>query len=216
MIKAVIFDIDGVIIESADIKTKAFKRLFEPDYPEKIDAIVGHHIENMGISRYVKFKYVYENILKLPLSNQKEKELGQKFSNIVLEEVLNVEFVPGACEFLKTNYKNYPLYAASGTPQQELDYIMKKRELAGYFKEIYGSPLQKTDIINNILSENNWACDDVVFVGDALSDLKAARQAGVRFIARITPGSNDLMNCKYRIDNLYELKDLIDLLQTGR
>ncbi len=29
MIKAIIFDFDGVIVESVDIKTKAFARLFE-------------------------------------------------------------------------------------------------------------------------------------------------------------------------------------------
>ena len=39
MIKAVIFDVDGVIIESAEIKTKAFEILFA-DYPDKLSEII--------------------------------------------------------------------------------------------------------------------------------------------------------------------------------
>ncbi|GAF78578.1 unnamed protein product, partial [marine sediment metagenome] len=34
MIKAIIFDFDGVIVESSDIKTEAFRELFQ-DYPQK-------------------------------------------------------------------------------------------------------------------------------------------------------------------------------------
>ena len=50
MIKAIIFDFDGVLVESAEIKTKAFEMLFS-DYPDTIDDIVQYHKKNMGISR---------------------------------------------------------------------------------------------------------------------------------------------------------------------
>ncbi len=202
MIKAIIFDLDGVIIESADIKTVAFRRLFEQDYPKKINAIVNHHIQNMGISRYVKFKYIYKNILRLSLSVQQEEELGRKFSSIVLEEVLNAPFVTGAIEFLKANCKKYSLFVASGTPQEELNYIVTKRELCDYFKEVYGSPPSKTEIILGIISRNNYSPREVVFIGDSITDLKAAGDTGVYFIARINSESKELVNCQHRLDNL--------------
>ena len=54
MIKAVIFDFDGVILESADIKTESFKDMVS-DYPMEIaEQFVEYHMQHMGISRFVK------------------------------------------------------------------------------------------------------------------------------------------------------------------
>jgi len=87
MIRAVIFDVDGVLIESAEIKTRAFEQLFA-GYPDKVKEIVDYHNKNAGLSRYVKFRYFYEKILGQKLSDQEEAELGERFSRIVLEQVL--------------------------------------------------------------------------------------------------------------------------------
>ena len=47
MINTIIFDFDGVILESAEIKTVAFRRLFEDDYPEEVEEIVDYPINTM-------------------------------------------------------------------------------------------------------------------------------------------------------------------------
>ncbi len=68
MIKAIVFDFDGVILESAQIKTETFADVVK-DYPkEQADAFVAYHITHMGISRHVKFQYFIEEILKQPYS----------------------------------------------------------------------------------------------------------------------------------------------------
>ena len=67
MIKAIIFDFDGVLVESNHIKTEAFKELFQ-DYPQHLDEIVKYHVLNGGLSRYIKIQYIYKkrlsNLLK--------------------------------------------------------------------------------------------------------------------------------------------------------
>lgn len=88
MIKAVIFDFDGVILESADIKTESFKDMVS-DYPMEIaEQFVEYHMQHMGISRFVKFQYFFEEILKEEYTREKEEEWGKKFQEITLNKVL--------------------------------------------------------------------------------------------------------------------------------
>ena len=209
MIEAVIFDFDGVLVESSEIKTEAFRRLFR-GYPDKVDAIVEYHKENMGISRYVKFRYFYEKILGQELSRDKETELGERFSRLVREKVITAPFVTGTLDFLNAHYTEMPFFIASGTPQEELVYITRKRGLSRYFKEIHGTPRKKPEIIEDILSRYSWPPSNVIFVGDAESDLKAAQETGVCFIARITPGnSSSLSGCPFKINSMEELDETI-------
>ena len=75
MIKAVIFDFDGVIVESVDIKTEAFARLFENEGDEVVRQVVAHHLKNCGVSRFEKFRHIYQKMLNRELSDRKFKEL---------------------------------------------------------------------------------------------------------------------------------------------
>jgi len=211
MIKAIIFDFDGVLIESAQIKTEAFSQLFS-HYPSKVCEIVKYHKINMGVSRYVKFRYFYENILGKELSDSEEIQLGNRFSQIVLDKVLEAPFVSGTLNFLERYYQNIPLFIASGTPDDELKYILKKRGISKYFKGIYGSPREKSEIIMDILSGYSLNIDDVFFVGDAESDLKAAKETGVCFVARIISRDSNLEDCSLKINDLGDLKNLLENL----
>jgi HAD superfamily hydrolase (TIGR01549 family) len=201
MIKAVIFDVDGVIIESAEIKTKAFKILFA-DYPDKLSEIISYHQKNGGISRYVKFRYFYEKILGKELSAQEEAELGERFSQIVVRQILEAPFVAGAIEFLSQNKNRYHFFVASGTPEDELQNIMSHRQLNQFFMEVHGAPKDKTDIIEDILNRYAFQRKEVVFIGDAESDRVAAERAGILFIARLTGENHQLKDCRWKVNDL--------------
>lgn len=183
MVKAIIFDFDGVIIESAGIKTEAFRKLF-CDYPDLVDEIVAYHLKYQGISRYVKFRHIYKDILKKGLTKDIEEKLGRRFSELVLEEVLKAPFVAGAKKFLEENNGRFQLFVASGTPEGELLDIVSARGLTEYFKGIYGSPKEKADIIRSIRDGCGFSDDEIVYIGDSESDLVAAEKAGVAFIER--------------------------------
>ena len=212
MIKAIIFDFDGVIIESAGVKTEAFRELFS-DYPHKIKEIIDYHLVNAGISRFVKFRHIYKHMLKQGLSGEKEAELGRCFSQIVLKKLMAVPFVPGAKDFLQSNKSRYQFFVASGTPEKELVDIINTRGLEGYFKEIHGSPKEKADIIGGIMSDHGLTKGEVVYVGDAQSDRIAAQQTGVTFIERVSDAGLG-PDHHWRIKDLCDISEVLKKIET--
>ena len=209
MIKAIIFDFDGVLVESAHIKTEAFRKLFSR-WPDKVDEGVAFHLKNMGISRYIKFKYFYENIIRERYSEEIGLKLGSEFSDIVLDEIKIAPFVIGVKTFLEICHLKYSFYIASGTPDEELREIVSFKRIDRYFDGIFGSSPTKTEIINNILGTDTLKNNMVVFVGDTVSDKKAAENTGVHFVLRVTHENHDLRStCRYEISDLTELEGRI-------
>jgi len=187
----IILDFDGVILESVDVKTQAFKDLFSFT-PQHVDEIVKFHVKNGGMSRFDKFRYFYKNILKEPLSNEQYDFLCNRFSEQVFEGVLKSTFVPGADNFLKYFSTKTYLFVASATPASELIEIIRQRDLLDYFKAIYGAPRTKQECIEEILINMNCPKENAIFVGDALNDYKAARKSGVRFVGRVKSGDTNI------------------------
>lgn len=210
-IKAIIFDFDGVILESADIKTVAFLELFS-HRPDLQPAILRYHLDNLGLSRYDKFAWIYSELLDRPFTAEIREQMGRDFSALVLQKVMASPFVPGALEAIQTLYLKIPLFVASGTPQEELDLIVDRRDLKRYFKEIWGTPHKKPEIIRCILSNYGLAPHETLMVGDGASDYKAAVETNLHFIARGTPEQADYwqqQQIRYIIDDLEGLPALL-------
>jgi len=179
--RAVVLDFDGVVLQSDRIKTWAFGALFA-DHPHIVDDVVALHERLGGISRYRKFEMIYEQFLDLPLSAERSRELGEAYSALVLDEVLRCPMVDGAQEFLEGNPADRPLYVASGSPHEELNFTVRERGLAHHFTGCFGFPHEKPGVIGEVLRIHDVDPLDLVFVGDAWSDFEAARVTGVRFV----------------------------------
>ena len=165
MFKAIILDFDGVILESLDIKTRAFLKVYH-DYPEYADEIARYHLQNGGVSRYKKFVHINNNIIGIPITDSEIEEMAKTFSEAVVDEMLKCPFVDGALEFLDKYSVIAGLYVASGTPQDELRLIVQKRGLTKYFSGVFGTPASKPQIIQEILAIDSIRNDEAVFVGD--------------------------------------------------
>ncbi len=211
-LRAVVFDFDGVILESADIKTEAFCELFSHLSPSLVTQVREHHLANLGISRFVKFDWIYTNLLEQPLAETERLELGDRFSSIALRKVLECPFVPGAEAALDGLFDRYPLFVASGTPQSELDRVVDARELRRYFAEVWGSPREKVNILADIASRHGFAPHEILLVGDGTSDQRAAVAAGTQFLARSTaPLADHWSRSGERcVDDLTRLAELVD------
>jgi phosphoglycolate phosphatase-like HAD superfamily hydrolase len=190
MITTVILDFDGVILESVEVKTGAFRALFA-GVPEHVDEIVEYHRENTGVSRFDKFRYIYASILKRDLAEEEFSRLSRDFHRLVIDGVLAAPFVRGAEAFLERFSRRIPLYVVSASPEGELRDVIAERGMVPYFRGIFGAPLRKADCIRSILEEEGGDASRVLFVGDALNDYRAARETGVPFAGRVRPGEPD-------------------------
>lgn len=185
MIKAVIFDFDGVLVESVDIKTNAFAELFKVEGRKIARLVVGYHLRNAGVSRYEKFKYIYKNFLKRELTKEKFNALCANFAKLVCDEVVKSRYVRGAKNFLERYSSKYKLFVISATPQAEIEEIIKRRKMNLYFRGVYGAPISKFEAVRMILRRNRLKPVETVYVGDASRDYEAAVKYGLTFIARV-------------------------------
>lgn len=181
-ISTIIFDLDGVILDSVHLKTDAFEELFK-NYPKEIiQKVLLHHKENGGMSRYDKIKYYFKEIIKEEIDDNTYQKYINDFHNIVLEKVKNSKFISGSNEFLNKNKNDFKYFLVSATPKEELDEILTYKNLDSYFIKIYGSPTSKKENLQMLLTENGLSSSEVVYIGDSINDFAACIENKILFI----------------------------------
>ncbi len=207
-IRAVVFDFDGVILESAEVKTDAFVELYAGHGGDVVDRVRAHHLANLGISRFKKFAWIAEHVLRRPLLEADSVALGERFSDLALARVLAAPFVTGAeAALAAVDALGLPMFVASGTPNDELRLIVARRGLSPRFREVHGAPREKPDVLRDLIARHAFAADRVLFLGDGMSDYQAACAAGVAFVARDTAA----LHAEWRRLEVRRLPDLVGL-----
>jgi phosphoglycolate phosphatase-like HAD superfamily hydrolase len=179
----IIFDCDGVLFDSNALKTNAFRVVLKNSGFDEhvVNEFIEYHKRNGGVSRYIKFQYLYTDIINQPLSNSKINQLLSEFSISCVELYNKADLTPGCVDVLEILSHDHELYVASGGDQIELREVFSQRRIDGFFKSILGSPKTKSECVKSIVS--NFDADiKCVMVGDSVSDWLAADKYGVGFI----------------------------------
>ena len=180
---AVIFDFDGVILDSNALKTEAFREIFAR-YPAHAEAMMAFHESHVSHSRYVKFAHLVEDLLGRRGDRALVNHLADEFSDLLRERMDACPFVPGAREWLDELQPRLPLYLASVTPEPELLRLLGVRGLRPYFTRVYGCPpWTKPDAVGAIVREHGGP-EGIVLIGDSAGDQRSAAAHGVEFVAR--------------------------------
>ncbi len=207
--QAIIFDFDGVVVESGKIKTQAFAELYQPHGEDIVAKVVQFHNQNGGMSRYHKFRHFQQHYLnKPPLTEAEVKQLDIRFSELVVEAVIAADPVPGALELIRQQAERIPLFVASGTPDSELKIIVERRGLTPYFKAVHGAPALKKNIIADFLSTYGLKAESVLMIGDAIADLEGAQANNTAFLGRVFPGDPNPFPAHIKI--IPDLRELVD------
>ena len=177
-----IFDCDGVILDSNLLKSRAFAESLLDEPPELVKSFVDYHKQHGGISRYEKFKYYFTDILNYPDAENKINEALFRFARIVKKGLIECNYVPGIQEFLKQQAAfEMPMFVVSGSDEKELQEVFIKRGIEHYFNKIYGSPANKVENTSKVVS-NIDNSKFGLFFGDSKSDYEAASKFGIDFI----------------------------------
>ena len=212
MIKTIIFDFDGVILDSNHLKEKAFADIFNKYGVSIKNKVVKYHRNNLGLSRYNKFKFIHKNYLKKKIDNKILTNLSFQFSNIIFNKIIKVDFIPGTYKFISKNLNKYDLHISSATPLKELIKICRKKKIYSYFKSINGYPQTKKEHIKFIIEKNNLNKKEIVYIGDSINDLKAAKSFNINFILLGKKKNINGYKKIYYLENLINLSNLIEMI----
>ncbi len=180
--RVAIFDCDGVILNSNAIKSEAFGLALPDEDPVLVEKFIKYHQENGGISRYIKFEYFFKHI-KMQTNYSLDLESALKrYATLSKKGLLECSEIPGVIKFLEfLNSAGIQCYVISGGDQLEVNEVLKKRGISLYFKEIFGSPLTKTENLK-LISGGQVDLLPGVFFGDARSDMLAAKEFNLDFV----------------------------------
>ena len=183
-LELIVFDCDGVILESVDAKTRAFARVGAAFGQEAADRLVMFHSMHGGVNRSEKFAWLFKEVLGREILPEENAALCERFASYALEEVCSSKMVPGIHTTLQDWVARVPMYVASGTPHEELSEVLRKKGLAVYFKGMYGFPPGKTELLRHIVEETGASPSSTVMVGDSITDQLAAEAVGTLFYGR--------------------------------
>jgi len=179
--KTVIFDCDGVVLDSNRVKSDAFYNSVLAYGEEPAKALLEFHQENGGVSRYKKFDHFFESIFPLGDAEQERGHALQLYSQYVWEGLLKCKLEPSLVE-LRKKYLDSKWMIVSGGDQTELRDLFSKRAIHEHFDGgIFGSPDTKEQILTRELDKENIATP-AIFIGDSKYDYIAATSAGLDFI----------------------------------
>jgi phosphoglycolate phosphatase-like HAD superfamily hydrolase len=187
-IAAVVFDCDGVLLDSNALKTSCFEEVLLAAGYATADVVrfVTFQRASFGMSRY----RLFETFLGWDLAERPALDrdaLVARYAEALAGRYVHAAATPGMREVVRRLARRFPVYIVSGSDEAELRGVMAARGDADPFRLILGSPATKVDNLRTVLAHlgrDGAAMEPgrVVFVGDARADLDAAEALGMGFV----------------------------------
>ncbi len=193
MIKAVIFDMDGVIVDSEPLWQKMLSMYLHTKgidfvYNKKSLEFINQHFRGR------KQKYITDILKKkFHIPDSYQKILNDRLDILFNLFKHNLRLVAGTIPFIKKLHKaGYPLVLASSSPHQVINYVLKQFNLKKYFKHVVsaddvrlGKP--HPDIFLRVAELLKEKPENILVIEDSISGIRAAHNAGMKCLALKQP-----------------------------
>ena len=187
MAKVVVLDVDGTLMDTNYLHTEAWARAFEK---------AGHRVPRVKLHREIgkgaellirNFVDDDEAVEEIQNLHSEFYEGFQKFGHPL----------PGAKELISSlKERGYEVWFVTSAKDEELEHHMQELEAEDRIDGVVNSsavdnPKPAPDIFEEALRRAGATAEETVAVGDALWDVEAAREAGIRTVAVLSGGAFD-------------------------
>ena len=181
MLKAVIFDMDGVIVNSEPLHHLAYKKMFEEF---KLDVSNSLYESFTGQSTYSICEQLCE-IFDLKVDANALVLSKRKHFKIIFENDSSFEMIDGAMNLIKDYFENnLTLVLASSASMTNIERIFKKFDLNKFFKaKISGADLKESkpnpEIFVKAAKLAGFKKEECIVIEDSTSGIAAAKSAQI-------------------------------------
>ena len=186
MIKNIIFDFDGVLVDSEILAAKAFAKYMNK-YDIKIDE---NEFANFAGKKTVQVIDILSQKYSIKDQEKFFTDIMETASYIYNNELIAVE---GVCNFLHNT--KLSLYIGSNSTKDRIISGLHKVELNKYFKpdkiysfDLVGKAKPDPDIYLKAIVDNNLNKNETIIIEDSLVGVKAGANAGVKVIGLTAGG----------------------------
>ncbi len=190
-IEIIVWDFDGVIKETLEVKSQAFSSLFAGYGSDIRRKVAEHHLSNGGMPRYEKF-LIYLDWVNETASEERLNALSLQFEKYVFGSIINAKWVPGVIQLLETTQNEISHYLFTATPEHEIKKILDKLRIDKIFKGVFGFPTKKEVALAGILNQVSVPSSRVLVIGDSRADFRAAMLCNTKFLLRVHDWNHNL------------------------
>ena len=204
----VVFDCDGVLLETIQAKLQAYMDWMPQEHESLKETFAAHNRKSFGQSRGIQIRYLFEQLAgEGEVSDAFLDSEVERFSAICEPLCEAAPWAEGAQEFVDACKRaGSRTVVLSGTPQEELEGMLRQREAMGLFDWVMGFPITKEEGLQMVLEKYGVPANRILFIGDAQRDAEAAQAIGAHFVYR--PSEADRPVCPI-VNEAVDLRSLL-------
>ncbi len=175
--RAVIFDFDGTIADSFNTVVAIAYHLTKNQKLADTDRVGWMRDNNMGLAQAIK---------SLNIPKWKWPWLLARGRALMAKQIHQVPVFDGIDDVLKALHsEQFQMFIISSNSRSNVEKFLLEKGLLPYFDKVYGGAglFNKAKIINKLLKLESLNPNEVIYVGDEVRDIMAAKQSGIPSIA---------------------------------